>query len=1010
MFAQHPTDQGYERFPPAQDPIVSSEDIGAYELCFTPLAVLAGELASLLAKRGLEAQIRNRLEGNMLNRSIEILVELGAFVISIHVSFVSEDRSESNTPEHFFQQCHTWRGLPITESINVILPNRFGRMHTKRAKVELASSDELVFEPAGRYENSDARGESDSTKLLQINERGTVAQLAAALVEHWADRATDGVVENIVDHAALAIERASIALGSDSHAVHRQDGDSNSERIRALVWLNALVFQELLARNLDTESLPSNLRGRSVSRPHRDGDCRKVLSQWESILEINWWPIYSVACETLRATPPTRASRALRELLPVAGEIVAKGVSRRHDVVGRIFHRLLGTRRFLAANYTTIPAAVLLAGLAFDSRRAPWRGVDWSSQSELGKLRIVDPACGSGTLLMAALQEALAQHRRAGDGSESQATAIRALLENALHGYDVIPTAVHLTAATLYMAETRQLVGPMPLFWMPHDVYRQRARLGSLEFLADSPSRGLVQMLPGFEDPEHDPRRVSGTGRHLHDAYMPEDCDLVIANPPYTRAGGPGASEHTAWNPIFGSVLSGADARLMQNALKRRLDGTPASLYAGLGSAFMLLASERVKAGGRIAFVLPATILTGSRWRRVREMLLTDFDVEWVVTSHDARNRSARASLPGRRFVAFSESTRIAETLLIATKKRYQVSDNNHRSRFVNLRCNPDEPVQASALARALLATVSRWSYKDRLEICVGDTVWGEVLAVKQGDLDGGPWTPATFAQGKLAGLALTLTRGGTWSVQGNEYPVPIAPLEDICELGPYHMQIKNPTYGLFDISESEAGTRRGAPAIWHHKSDRITTLETDANARLLARPSKDADRQSEMLARAGRLQLAGKLRHASQRVAAVLTEESVLGVTSWITLSPKRPLPGKEEALCLWLNGTLGLLLRITHANRPYLGRTDLPHELTRTLPVLDVDRLSEQQLEAARKLFGDLRRKPLLGFAHLAKDPVRRELDHRFFEEVLGYSAEAELDQLSKMLNREPTLTTRH
>lgn len=52
---------------------------------------------------------------------------------------------------------------------------------------------------------------------------------------------------------------------------------------------------------------------------------------------------------------------------------------------------------------------------------------------------------------------------------------------------------------------------------------------------------------------------------------------------------------------------------------------------------------------------------------------------------------------------------------------------------------------------------------------------------------------------------------------------------------------------------------------------------------------------------------------------------------------------------------------------------------------------------------LFGDLRRKPVLGFAHHAEDPVRRELDHRFFKEVLGYSVEAELDQLSEMLNRE-------
>ena len=367
-------------------------------------------------------------------------------------------------------------------------------------------------------------------------------------------------------------------------------------------------------------------------------------------------------------------------------------------------------------------------------------------------------------------------------------------------------------------------------------------------------------------------------------------------------------------------------------------------------------------------------------------MLLKDFDVDWIVVSHDARSRHAKGSLPGRLFVAFSESTRIAETLVIATKKGYRAASSDHCSRFVNLRRNPDEPFQASALARALLSTVSAWPAKDRLDIYVGDTVCGEVLTIKQTDLDAEPWLFATFAQGKLAGLAHSLIGKGTWCLGGNERPIAVSRLEDICRLGPYHMQIKNPTYGLFDIVESEEMAQGGEPAIWHHRSDHITTLETEANASLWARPGRDAARQSEMLARAGRLQLAGKLRHASQRLAAVLTEQAMLGVTSWITLSPKRPVSGKDEALCLWLNGTLGLLLRIVHANRPYLGRSDLPHELTRTLPVLDIDRLSNQQLDAARKLFADLRRKPLLGFAHLAKDPVRRELDHRFFKEVLG------------------------
>ena len=57
---------------------------------------------------------------------------------------------------------------------------------------------------------------------------------------------------------------------------------------------------------------------------------------------------------------------------------------------------------------------------------------------------------------------------------------------------------------------------------------------------------------------------------------------------------------------------------------------------------------EKLKAGGRLAFVLPATALTGSRWDPIRELLLNNYDIEWVVVSHDERYRPPRQGLPGR--------------------------------------------------------------------------------------------------------------------------------------------------------------------------------------------------------------------------------------------------------------------------------------------------------------------------------------------------------------------------
>ena len=73
-----------------------------------------------------------------------------------------------------------------------------------------------------------------------------------------------------------------------------------------------------------------------------------------------------------------------------------------------------------------------------------------------------------------------------------------------------------------------------------------------------------------------------------------------------------------------------------------------------------------------------------------------------------------------------------------------------------------------------------------------------------------------------------------------------------------------------------------------------------------------------------------------------------------------KNPRDGAEEVLCLWLNSTLGLLLRLVHANRPYLGRSGLPHELTQTMRVIDANRLNDQKLQIGKQIFADLADKP--------------------------------------------------
>ena len=975
--------------------------------------VLNSAVAEQLRRLGLEAQAEQAIQDGKGNRhQIDVLVELDEDVVAIEAEFAPGRTVREDATKRLPQRPLYWRGLPIRSAITLTYPAEWQRQPEGASKAALPTCRTLTFAkgelrardtklPDDMFEEDEARVEWGAEQI------GGLDAVAEVLHDYWVASSRNELIGEIVDQASSAIETAAAILSRTQ--LWQSPDDDDTPATCALVWLNALLFQELLASDLDTSRLPEPHRGRQIPRPGAHTGPSELLRQWGQILEINWWPIFEVARQTLSQVPSPRDVDALDVLKPCAKEMAERRLIRRHDVAGRIFHRLLNSRKFLATNYTTIPAAVMLGGLAFDDRHPAWARTRWDDPQSVGALRIVDPACGTGTLLMATVQEILKRGRRSYAEDATQQEVIKAALERTVRGYDVVPSAVHLTAATLSMAETRQMLKDMPLFLMAHDVKQKMPRLGSLDFLKRAPNHDQVSAQDLFPDAERDSSRRTGTGEQRHDVNLPsERCDLIICNPPYTRAGGPGSTENTDWNPLFGSVLSNADGTTMKNALRRLLTPTAASLYAGLGSAFVVLADQTLKIGGRLALVLPATALTGSRWTPIREMLLERYAIEWVIVSHDSRHRSKTRTLPGRLFIAFSESTRMAETLIIATRRT--ASHDQERTRFVNLRRTPDEPIEALAITRMLLARSDRpvreseTSWTEALE--APGKPWGETITVQQNSLGADAWAYATFIQGGVTETAIALRDGGHLG----KCRVPMTKLGNLCKFGPYEMQIKNPKQGLFDIVETTDPTAYGEPALWHHSGSAMRRLETGANARLRPKADKSEEKQCAMLDQADRLHVARELRHAPQRLAAVCTDEPMLGVRSWITLNMKTRAQGAEETLCLWLNSTAGLLMRLIHANRPYLGRSAIPHELAETMPVLDVSKLDSSQCNAGRKIYNDLRNRELKGFGEIDEDEVRIELDERLWTEVLKAADTTAGTKLRKALAKEPTMTARH
>jgi hypothetical protein len=124
--------------------------------------------------------------------------------------------------------------------------------------------------------------------------------------------------------------------------------------------------------------------------------------------------------------------------------------------------------------------------------------------------------------------------------------------------------------------------------------------------------------------------------------------------------------------------------------------------------------------------------------------------------------------------------------------------------------------------------------------------------------------------------------------------------------------------------------------------------------------------------------------RFNSQPLAVAFTETETIGGTAWPNV--KFGDPAHEIAYTLWGNTTLGLLCYWWHSSRQQAGRGRMPITAIRSMPTLDVTKLTPAQLETAEEIFGDMRDAQFLPANEAYRDNARKELDHRVLINMLG------------------------
>ena len=135
----------------------------------------------------------------------------------------------------------------------------------------------------------------------------------------------------------------------------------------------------------------------SVSKCPLAGSIDKgsLLNIWNAILEINYWPIFSIARDIVEELPIMAVPPVMNRIAESISDLAQLGVTTYHDLTGRMFQTLITDRKFLATFYTLPESACLLAELAVERL-----DVDWSDKAVVESLRIADFACGTGGLAL----------------------------------------------------------------------------------------------------------------------------------------------------------------------------------------------------------------------------------------------------------------------------------------------------------------------------------------------------------------------------------------------------------------------------------------------------------------------------------------------------------------------------------------------------------------------------------------------------------------------------------
>lgn len=899
-------------------------------------------------------------------------------------------------------------GRTILSAIAVRLPGRIRIKHGNLLLNELANATDIEMALyTGSNPSKYSRWPRSGWIIGNIPDLSILVQ-SASIPPDIIDEAVNQLIDGVKEAAGLLEEMAQEHKG----AIHKisqelcQEDGSQTRRMAATILSNAFMFHEILAGGQDELASVNSLeqlRGSSGGLTKSS-----ILTEWRKILKVNYWPIFDIARRIFEVIPSAESKPLIEGLAQTADKLLKNRLMRSHDLTGAVFQRLIADRKFLAAYYTTPASAALLVGLAITPDMLP-TGKSWSSSDDVKSLRFADFTCGTGTLLSTLYQRVSQLHEIAGGDAEKLHPQMMA---TALVGCDVLPAAAHLTASMLSGAHPTVKYDQSSIMTVAYGKQPNgNIALGSLDLLDPQGTFEILSITA---------KTAEGMGeaeKEIWQSLPHASFDVVIMNPPFTRATLHEGKSIAVPNPMFAAFSSSAEEQqLMSKATQRLTAGTSAHGNAGEASIFLVLADRKLKPDGVLALVMPLSLMSGESWEDSRALLAKNYRNLVLVSIAGA----------GSTDMSFSADTGMGECLLVGQKS----NTGSERATFVILSERPAYPLVGAYVAEQIRHLMAEKNLR-RLEdgpvggtpLRFGDEVIGQAL---NGPLPHfGGWNLSRIADLSLAQTAYQIANEKRiWLPTMNQAEVikaPITTVGKIGDIGPIDRDIngKTPTGGIrgpFDTPLVKPGSVPTYPVLWSHDAEKERTMSFNADCEGIPRRGSTAEEQATLDIKvasvwdtASHCHFNRDFQFNSQSTGMQFTPRRTIGGRAWLSI--RLSTVEQEKALVLWANTSLGLLLRWWHSNKQQAGRGNIGKSTLQTLPILDVTALTPKQIDEAVRIFDAMSGQQLLPLHEIDKDATRKELDQQFARNVLGLAEpiliqNGPLELLRMKLSREPSI----